>query len=169
LGSTSRQEVEEVTRVLLILSATRMSASCIDAALAAAEREQAELVVLYILDTLEATEVEDRILHEGFLGEAPSGKLLRAVRRERKRQGMQELADVARKAESAGVPCRTDLVEGEFVSRSLDAAQLEAPAVIYVARRERPALSRLVAGSPVEELKEAAPCEVQIHECMSDT
>jgi nucleotide-binding universal stress UspA family protein len=153
-----------VNRVLLILSATRMSASCIDAAVAAADREKAELVALYILDTLEASDVQERITDEGFLGEAPSGKLLRAVRRERKRQGVAELAEVARKAELAGVVHRTELVEGEFVSRALDAAQAEAPTVIYVARRERAALSRLVSGSPVEELKEAAPCEVAIHD-----
>jgi nucleotide-binding universal stress UspA family protein len=153
-----------VNRVLLILSASRMSGSCVDAAVAAACTQGAELVALYILDTLEARDVQERISDEGFLGEAPSGKLLRAVRRERKRQGTLDLADVARKAEQAGVPYRTELVEGEFVSRSLDAAQAEAPTVIYVARRERPALSRLVSGSPVEELKQAAPCEVTIHD-----
>jgi nucleotide-binding universal stress UspA family protein len=149
-------------RVLLILSATRKSGSCIDAALAAAGREEAELVALYILDTVESGDVEARISDEGFLGEAPAGKLLRAVRRERKRQAVGELAEVARRAAQAGVTCRTELVEGEFVSRALDAAQVEAPFVIYVARRGRPALSRLVSGSQVEELKEAAPCEVAI-------
>jgi nucleotide-binding universal stress UspA family protein len=157
-----------VKRVLLILSATRVSASCIDAALTAAGNEGAELVAVYVLDTLESTDVRERILNEGFLGEAPSGRLLRAMRREHKRQGTQELADVARKAELAGVPCRTELVEGEFVSRALDAAQVEAPSVIYVARRDRGALSRLVTGSPLDELKQAAPCDVQIHECVSD-
>jgi len=157
-----------VNSVLLILSATRMSTSCIDAALAAAGREEVELVVLYILDALEATDVEERISHEGFLGEAPSGKLLRSVRRERKRQGTKWLADVAHRAELQGVTCRTELVEGEFVSRALDAAQVEAPGVIYVAKRDRGTLSRLVSGSPVEELKQAAPCEVTIHENGSD-
>lgn len=156
-------------RVLLILSATRISASCVDAAVAAAGEEGGELVAVYVLDALEEADVRERILNEGFLGEAPSGRLLRAMRREHKRQGMQELADVARKAELAGVPCRTELVEGEFVSRALDAAQIEAPSVIYVARRDRAALSRLVSGSPLEELKDAAPCEVQIHECVSDS
>jgi nucleotide-binding universal stress UspA family protein len=161
-------EVSEVNRVLLILSATRMSVSCIDAALAAAAREEAELVVLYILDALETADVGKRITHEGFLGGAPSGKLLREMRRERKRQGTQWLAEVAKRAEQQGVTCRTELVEGEFVSRSLDAAQEEAPSVIYVAKRERGTLSRLVSGSPVEELKQAAPCEVAIHENGSD-
>jgi len=157
-----------VKRVLLLLSATRMSESCIDAALEAADADATELVVLYIVDSVEPHDVEERVSHEGFLGEAPSARLLRTLRRERKRQGTQELAEVARRAERMGVTYRTDLVEGEFVSRALDAAQVEAPGVIYVAKRERGPLSRLVSGSLVEELKEAAPCEVTVHENGSD-
>ena len=157
-----------MNRVLLILSPTRVSDSCIDAAFEAASRKDAELVALYILDTLYAFDVEERISHEGFLGEAPSGKLLRAVRRERKRQGVQKLAEIARMAERRGVTFRSEFVEGEFVSRALDAAQVEAPSVIYVAKSERAAISRLVSGSAVEELREAAPCEVAVHENGSD-
>lgn len=151
-------------RVLLILSVSRVSSSCVDDALTTAERENAELVVLFILDTVGPRGVHESVSHEGFLGEAPSGRLLRALRRERKRQGAGELAAIASRAERRGIECRTDLVEGEFLSRALTAAQTEAPAVIFVAKRERAALARLMSGSRAEELKEAAPCEVMIHE-----
>jgi nucleotide-binding universal stress UspA family protein len=155
-------------RVLLILSVSRVSPTCVDDALATAEKENAELVALYIVDTVGPRGVQEQVSHEGFLGEAPSGRLLRALRRERKRQGTNELAEIARRAEERGIECRTDLVEGEFLSRALTAAQTEAPAVIFVAKRERAALSRLVSGSQAEELKEAAPCEVTIHEGGND-
>ncbi|HYW69364.1 MAG TPA: universal stress protein [bacterium] len=151
-------------RVLLILSASRVSTLCVDDALATAERECAELVALFILDTVGPRDVQERVSHEGFLGEAPSGRLLRALRRERKHQGVRELAEIAQRAEKRGIACRTDLEEGEFLTRALAAAQTEAPAVIFVAKRERAALARLMSGSRAEELKEAAPCEVTIHE-----
>lgn len=153
-----------VNRALLILAASRVSNSCVDEALDAAEKEGAELVVLYIVDATIPDDVQERMSHEGFLGEAPSGRLLRAVRRERKRQGVGELADIVQRAEQRGISVRSDLVEGEFLTRALAAAQAEAPGVIFVAKRERPALTRLVSGSLAEELKEAAPCRVMIHE-----
>ncbi len=151
-------------RVLLVLSASRVSNSCVDGALDAAGSENAELVVLFILDTVMPRDVQERMSHEGFLGEAPSGRLLLAMRRELKRQGINELAEVARAAEKRGITHRTELVEGEFLMRALEAAQTEAPAVIFVAKRERAVLSRLVSGSQAKELKDAVPCDVMIHE-----
>ena len=151
-------------RVLLVLSASRVSNSCVDGALDAAGSENAELVVLFILDTVMPRDVRERMSHEGFLGEATSGRLLLAMRRELKRQGINELAEVARAAEKRGITHRTELVEGEFLTRALEAAQTEAPTVIFVAKRERAALSRLVSGSQAKELKDAVPCKVMIHE-----
>ncbi len=151
-------------RVLLVLSASRVSNSCVGGALDAAGSENSELVVLFILDTVMPRDVQERMSHEGFLGEAPSGRLLLAMRRELKRQGINELAEVARAAEKRGITHRTELVEGEFLMRALEAAQTEAPAVIFVAKRERAALSRLVSGSQAKELKDAVPCDVMIHE-----
>jgi nucleotide-binding universal stress UspA family protein len=155
-------------RVLLILSSSRVSPTCVERAIRRAEEERAELVALYVVDSLAQSGVRQQVADEGFLGEAPSGRLLRALKRERKRQGVGELERITREAEARGVPCRTELAEGEFVTRALEAAQSMAPGVIFVTRSDRNAISRLVSGSRVEELKDAAPCEVQIHECMSD-
>ena len=121
------------------------------------------MVVLFILDTVMPHDVRERMSHEGFLGAAPSGRLLLSMRRELKRQGINELAEVARAAEKRGITHRTELVEGEFLTRALEAAQAEAPTVILVAKREHAALSRLVSGSRAEDLKDAAPCDVMIH------
>ncbi len=151
-------------RVLLVLAASRVSNSCVGGALDVAKSESAELVVLFILDTVMPHDVLERMSHEGFLGEAASGRLLLAMRRELKRQGISELAEVSHAAEKRGITHRTELVEGEFLTRALEAAQTEAPAVIFVAKRERAVLSRLVSGSRAKELKDAVPCEVMIHE-----
>ena len=152
-----------MNRVLLVLSASRVSNSCVDGALDAAGSEDSELVVLFILDTVMPHDVRERMSHEGFLGEAPSGRLLLSMRKELKRQGINELAEVARAAEKRGITHRTELVEGEFLTRALEAAQAEAPTVIFVAKREHATLSRLVSGSRAEELRDAAPCDVMIH------
>ena len=155
-------------RVLLILTASRISPALVEEALAVAEKENAELVTVFILDTIEALEVHDRVSDEGFLGGAASGRLLRELRRERKRQGMLELADVSHLAEARGVLHRSDLVEGDFLTCALEAAQREAAEVIFVAKRERPAISRLVSGSEVEELKDAVTCKVMVREMNGD-
>ena len=151
-------------RVLLILSASRMSTACADDAVDAAEREHSELVVLFILDAVHALDVQDRLADTGFLGKAPSGRFLLAVRREHKRRGDVVLAEIAAEAERRGIPCRTEFVEGDFLTRSLEAARKESAAVIFVAKRDRPAISRLVSGSEAQELKESAPCRVMIHD-----
>lgn len=151
-------------RVLLILSASRVSTACADDAVNAAERENAELVVLFILDGVAALDVQDRLADTGFLGQAPSGRFFRAVRREHKRRGVVLLEEIATKAERRGIPCRTEFVEGDFLTRSLEAARRESAAVIFVAKRDRTAISRLVSGSEAKELKESAPCRVMIHD-----
>ncbi|MBN2566354.1 MAG: universal stress protein [Candidatus Eisenbacteria bacterium] len=155
-------------RVLLILSSSRVASACVDGAIRRAVEDRAELVVFYVLDSLMPMGVRQQVSDEGFLGEAPSGRILRALMRERKRQGLGELERISREARARGVACRTELAEGDFLSRSLEAARTEAPSIIFVARRDRSTLSRLVSGSRVEDLKEAAPCEVLIHECTSD-
>jgi nucleotide-binding universal stress UspA family protein len=141
-----------------------MSPECIESALSAAESEGTELVVLYIVDSTISDDVRSRMEDLGFLGGVPSSRFLRAMRRERKRQGSGELERICRAAEQRGVACRTELVEGDFLTRALEAAQRESATLIFVARRERPVLSRLMSRSQVDELKEAAPCRVLVHD-----
>lgn len=151
-------------RTLLILARSRMSPECIESALSAAADEGTELVALYIVDSTISDDVRQRMEDLGFLGGVPSSKFLRAMRRERKRQGLGELARICRSAELKGVACRAELVEGDFLTRSLEAAQKESAALIFVAKRERPVISRLMSRSKADELKEAAPCEVLVHD-----
>lgn len=151
-------------RILLLLSPSRVSSRCVDAAIGAAVKEEGELVAFYILDTSISDDVKERLQDLGFLGEKPSGQLLEEMRREQKRQGKGELARVRELAGRRGIDCRTDLVEGEFLASSLEVAKRESADAIFVTRRERPAISRLVAGSAVASLQSAAPCRVLVHD-----
>ena len=151
-------------RILLLLSPSRISSKCADAAIGAAVKEEGELVVFFILDTSISDDVRERLQDLGFLGETPSGQLLEEMRGEQERQGRGELARIRELAGRHGVVCRTDLVVGEFLTRSLEVARKESADAIFVTRRERPAISRLVAGSAVRSLQSAAPCRVLVHD-----
>lgn len=151
-------------RILLILSPARVSASCIDGALRAAESGRAELVVVFVLDTSISDDFQARLRDMGFLGEVPSSQLIAAMREEQARQGREELARVEGLARGRGIGVRAEFIEGEFVTCSLAVAGRESADAIFVARRGRPALSRIVAGSAVNDLRDAASCRVLIHD-----
>jgi nucleotide-binding universal stress UspA family protein len=151
-------------RVLLILSPARVSQSCVDGAVDTAAEEGASLSVVFVLDSQISDGVRSRLLDAGFLGQRPSSGVLAAIREEQERQGRSELERVAGLARDRGVHADTRLVRGEFLKCSLEAARAESADAIFVARRERPAISRLVNGSLAEELKSSAPCPVVIRD-----
>jgi nucleotide-binding universal stress UspA family protein len=153
-----------VTRILLILTPARVSDTCVNEAIQAAVDKTAELVAVFVLDTSMSADFHSKLRDSGSLGEAPSDRLVAAMREEQERQGRDELVRVEALAADSGVSVRTRLVVGELVGCSLEAAQQEGASAIFVTRRVRPAISRLVAGSAVRELEEAAPCEVLVHD-----
>jgi len=155
-------------RILLILAPSRVSSTCVDQAIEETLRREAQLVALFVLDTAISEDVQRRLQDAGFLGEAPSGRFIEAVRREQELQGRRELERIERLAGSRGVAVRTEFVVGEFLTRSLEAAKRESAEAIFVARRDRPRISRLVQGSQVNELRDSAPCAVLVHDGTTD-
>jgi nucleotide-binding universal stress UspA family protein len=152
-----------VKPTLLILSPSRVSSTCVQRALASAERAGRELVVVYVLDTTLSDGVQERIQDFGFVGDAPSTRFLDAVREEHRRRGEAELERIAGLATERGIPFVVELVAGEFLRSSLAAAERFAPDEIFVAQQDRPALSRLVIGSDVKRLERDAGCEVNVY------
>ncbi len=145
------------------MSPSRVSSTCVERALASAKRADGELVVVYILDATLADDVQERIQDFGFVGDVPSARFLDAVREEHRRRGEAELGRIAGLAEERGVSLAVELVEGEFLRLSLAAAERIAPSEIFVARQDRPALSRLVIGSDVKRLARDASCDVNVY------
>jgi len=150
-------------RTLLIMSPSRVSSTCVERALAASERAGSELAVVYILDATLADDVQERIQDFGFVGDVPSARFLEAVREEHRRRGEAELGRIAVLAEARGVSVSVELVVGDFLRLSLAAAERIAPSEIFVARQDRPALSRLVIGSDVKRLARDASCDVNVY------
>ncbi len=150
--------------ILLILTPARVSDSCVDEAVSAARKGGADLVAVFVLDTSISADFRARLRDSGSLGGAPSDQLVALMRDEQERQGRQELVRIERLAGEMHVPVRTRLVVGELVECSLAVAREEAASAIFVTRRDRPAISRIVGGSAVKDLSDAAPCEVLVHE-----
>ena len=78
-------------------------------------------------------------------------------------RGEAELGRIVGLAEVRGISLSVELVEGEFLRLSLAAAERVAPTEIFVARQDRPALSRLIIGSDVKRLKRDAGCDVNVY------
>ncbi|MBD3349300.1 MAG: hypothetical protein GF400_08925 [Candidatus Eisenbacteria bacterium] len=154
-------------RILLILTPARVSDASVEEALTAAEQPDTELVAVYVVDTTISADFRSRLRDSGSLGEVPSDELMETMREEQERQGREELARIERLAADRGVSVRTRLVKGEMVRCSLEEARREGASAIFVTRRDRPALSRLVVGSAVRDLEEAAPCRVLVHDAGS--
>lgn len=151
-------------RIVLILSPSRVSSMCVERALSAAAGSGGELAAFYIIDATLSEEMQERLHNLGFLGEAPSSRFMQAMRREHQRQGKKELHRIERLAHNRGVPCRTELLEGDFLTMSLEVVERESADTVFVVRRDRPKLSRIVGGSAVSDLESSAPCEVVVHE-----
>jgi nucleotide-binding universal stress UspA family protein len=153
-----------VERIILILSPSRVSSACVERALSAAAGTHGELVAFYIIDATLSEDMQDRLHDLGFLGEAPSNRFMRAMRREHQRQGRRELERISGLARDRGVVCRTELLEGDFLTISLEIVERESADAVFVVRRDRPKLSRIVGGSAVSDLENSAPCEVVVHD-----
>ncbi len=150
--------------MLLLLSPARVSSSCVDEALDQAAESNAELVAYFILDTTISENLRKRIHDMGFLGDAPSDEFMKAMRHEHELQGREQLERIGERAGELGIPYRSELVIGDFLTKSLAAADREHPEAIFVSRRERTVIARLVEGSAVRELEASAPCEVLVHD-----
>ena len=151
-------------RMLLLLSPARVSPVCVEEALEEASESDAELVAYFILDTTISEDLRKRIHDTGFLGGAPSDDFMKAMRREHELQGREQLERIGERASEQGIPYRSEFVIGDFLTSSLAAADREHPEAIFVSRRERTAIARLVEGSAVRELEASAPCEVLVHD-----
>jgi len=150
--------------MLLLLSPARVSSVCVDEALEGAATSSAELVAYFILDTTISEELKKRIHDMGFLGDAPSDDFMKAMRREHELQGREQLERIGALAAERGIRFRSEFVVGDFLTSSLAAAEREHPEAIFVSRRERTVISRLMEGSAVRELEVSAPCEVLVHD-----
>lgn len=153
-----------VRNILLILSTSRTSSKALEYAVTTAKKEGAKLIALYIIETELANEVFDRFTDIGFIGDKPSAQLTEAIMKEYRQRGYEELGRVQIRAMEEGVDFDPLMEQGDFVEKALDVIGRCNVALAVATRRRQSAFFRYLSLSMVDELKEKAPCRVEVFE-----
>ncbi len=149
-------------KILLILSTTRQSEKCISEAVDIANRENAELITLFIVDYDVPQKILDSLTEEGWIGGKTTENLFNAVLEEYSIQGKEKITEIEEVAKKRGVNYKSIIKRGTFLDVSLSVVEEEKVGLILVTRRKRSGLSRFFFGSAVAELKEKVTCKVKI-------
>jgi len=149
-------------KILLIISFLRSSKKTISEAIELAKKEDAELIVFFVLDMEYADKIVTKLTDEGWIGGKPSEQLYLSLLREYKLQAETKISDIEKSAQEHGVPVRAIIRSGAILHETLRLASLEDPDLIVVTRRKRSNLSRLIFGSMVKSLGKQVKCKVQI-------
>ena len=148
--------------ILLIISTTRKSSKCVKEAVDIASKENARLIILYVVDYEVPQKIFDKLTEEGWIGGKPTENLFNAVLDEYSIQGKDKIAEIEEVAKSRGVNYKSIVRRGKFLDVALSVAKEEKVNLIIVTRRKRSGLSRFIFGSAVAELKKTVNCEVKI-------
>jgi len=149
-------------KILLILSTTRKSNKCVKEAVDIACKENARLIILFVVDYEVPHKILDKLTEEGWLGRKPTETLFNAVLDEYSIQGRDKISEIEEMAKSSGIHYKSIVRKGKFVDEALAVVEKEKVDLIMVTRRRRSGLSRFIFGSAVAELKETANCKVKI-------
>jgi len=151
-------------KFLLVLSTTQQSGEAISYALNIAKNKDAELYVLFILDSVVPATIFEKLTDIGFIGDKPSSELTEAITKEYEEQAVQLLKDIEKRAADTGISCKTFIEQGDFAEVCLEAIARFAADMIILNRTRKSALSRLLIGSKIDRLLRKAPCEIKIFE-----
>ncbi len=151
-------------RFLMVLSAVGQSTEAIEAAVDFAAAKQASLAVVFIMDEMVAEAIFEKLTDIGFIGEKPGTELESAVSAEYRRQAEEALAEVGRIAKERGVTVTSEITEGEFLDKSLDAVAKYAADILIMIRTRQSWLARTFGSTGISELVRVAPCEIKVFE-----
>ncbi len=151
-------------RFLMVLSTVGQSAEAIEAAVDFAAAKQASLAVVFVMDEMVSEAIFEKLTDIGFIGEKPGTELESAVNAEYRRQAEEALAEVGRTADERGVTVTSEITEGEFLDKSLDAVAKYAADTLIIIRTRESWLARTFGSTSVSELVRVAPCEIKVFE-----
>lgn len=149
-------------KILLLLSTTRESPKSVAKALELAQKDKAELLLLFILDDDLPLSIIDEMSEKAWVGGKPSRDLQISILRKYFSQGKEKLREIELEAERCGVPYRSIYARGGFAAVALGVIAREEVDLVIVARRKRSSLSRFIFGSPVAEIEKYSTCEIMI-------
>jgi nucleotide-binding universal stress UspA family protein len=142
--------------VMLALSTFRRSEKAIDAAIEKG-RENKKLMVVYVVDINVARYLVG--VEEEFtigLKDTCESELLEKAEKE----GKEQLAKIAKKAEQQGIQVKTLVQLGRFAVVCLNVVNQTHPSLIVTTRSRRPEWVKKFFGAPVDELIAMAGCPV---------
>ena len=149
-------------KILLILSLLRNTPKIIEEAFRMTQAENAELLVLFILDTEYADKIVNKLTNEGWIGGRPSEHFLESLLSEYELQAKSKIQEIKNRAHKLKIPVRSIIKKGSVLENALEVTQQEQPDIILIIRRKRSDLSRIIFGSLVKTLKQKATCDVKI-------
>jgi nucleotide-binding universal stress UspA family protein len=149
-------------KILLILSTTRKSDKCVKEAVDIASKENAMLIILFVVDYEVPQKIFDSLSEEGWIGGKTTENLFNAILDEYSVQGKDKILEVEEVAKNVGIDYKSIVKKGTFLDVALSVVEKEDVNLILVTRRKRSSLSRFFFGSAVAELKEKVTCEVRI-------
>ncbi|MFQ5602246.1 MAG: universal stress protein [bacterium] len=149
-------------KILLIISFLRSSKKTIDEAMNLAKTQNAELLVVFILDIDYADNIVHKLTDEGWIGGKPSEQLYTSLLKEYKLQAELKIEEIEKRAKELNIPIKSIIKSGSVLEEALRLASLEDPDLIVITRRKRSSLSRLIFGSLVNALKDKVKCQLKV-------
>lgn len=149
---------------VLALTTVEQAPEAVEAAIDFAVAKKAKLFAVFILDETVPTAIFEKLTDIGFIGEKPGAELESAVSLEYRRQAISTLAEIEGLAEAKGVDCETEIIEGDFMDKCLEIAAKYTADTLIIVRTRQSFLSRLFAGTGIDELVRRAPCEIKVFE-----
>jgi len=151
-------------KILLVLSTHSYSDKAVEYAVARAVKDNAVLVVYFLLESELAREASERFSDIGFTGDKPSATITESLMREYRQRGYDALGRVQIRAMEAGVDFEPLLEEGPYVSTILEAISANDIDLVVIQERRKKSLLKYFKKGLAVEVKEAASCEVVIVE-----
>lgn len=150
--------------ILLVLSTTRQSPKTVELAIEKARDEKADLTALFVLDSGMPESIFEKLTDIGFTGDKPSQQLRDSILVEYRERGKAKLGEIEAQAADMGISCGSIVKEGDFREECLSLIKEKKADLVIITRKKRSSLSRFIFGSPLEEIKNGAGCEMLIVE-----
>lgn len=147
-------------RVLVAAATTRWNADAVRRGVgalaeASAQGQDAELVLVYVLETPQLMRNYRRTNRSRYLGKGQHDAVVERLREEHRRLADERLGQAERIAEDGGLQPEIRRCEGRYSEVVLAAQSDEAFDAVIVTRADRSGLSRLLFGSEVRRLMRA--------------
>ena len=150
------------SKILTIVSFLRIAPETVEASIRLAHEKDAELLVMFVLDSEYADKVATTLQNLGWIGSKPSEDFYESLLNEYRLQAKAKLADFEKRARQENIPFRSMIKSGRLIPVTLKVMHLEEPDLIVITRRKHSKLSRLIFGSLSNNLRKKVNCPVKV-------